>query len=727
MKHTKQKLIVALTAIAIVLAIGGISLACWIQATLPVELTIIDANIVVTDQVAEETVSMTFHNPNQIQLEGDYYMEIEPGAQVDNLKMIVNGKEVEGEILDSKKAQQIYMSIVQKKKDPALLEYFGSSLIRCRVFPILPKSNIEVKVKFTKVLKNDGGLIKLTTLTANPKAIIKPLQKASVNVVIKSKSPIKNLYSPTHSINIVEKKEGDVAVAFEQTNYLPKTPFTLYYSLSEKDIGLNLLAHAQESEKGFFMLMMSPTIGSGSTAIGKKDIMPKDVVFCIDTSGSMLANNKMEQAKESLKYCVEHLNEGDRFNIIDFSTEARILDEGGLLDLTAKNKEKALKYIDNLSARGSTAIQEALTKSIEQLKEDNRIKMVIFMTDGLPNIGESDPDKLCKDILDKNKKNARIFVFGVGYDVNTKLLDVLASDNKGTSDYILPEEKIEASVSKFYNKVTYPVLADISLSFEGIKIDDIYPRQLNDLFKGGQVIVFGRYDGSGSKDVTIKGKVNGVERSYTYTFDFPKTSKNDFLPRLWAGRKVGFLLAEMKRNGPNDETIKEVVDLSKKYGIVTPYTSYLITEDQMPIPGAQQHFSPMKKMQEDLKKEDKQGFQGQDSIEKSKARSALEGEANDSELQGMANKYGGGAGKVAERLRNVGEKTFYHSKGVWYDSTYDAEKDKDIITIKFGSDEFAKLITDNTDIAKYLTLGNVVVKFGGKVYKIEVPPEEEKK
>ncbi|MBT4867596.1 MAG: VWA domain-containing protein, partial [Planctomycetaceae bacterium] len=423
MKRSLKSLL-ALTALVALSAAGSVGYACFMRSPQPVQVWLDHITINITDQVASKTYDCTFKNPNpRAVVGGTCYMELEPGAQVDNMSVLVDGKEMKAEILDVEKAKEVFTDIVKNGGSPALLEYFGNQLIQTQVPRIAPGGVVKVKLTYTTVLKKRGDLIRLQMLNTNPKALMQPLKSASVTVNINSKEPIKNIYSPTHAINIVEKEGWDVAVEWKQENYMPKHPFVMYYQTTPEEVGASIVAHRELDEEGSFMMMLSPTIGQGAGKLTEANILPKDVVFCVDTSGSMLKDGKMEQARGALKYCVESLRDGDRFNIVDFSTVPRHFQEEGLVKVDDASRAKALRYVAKLHARGGTAINDALKLSLDHLgKDSDRLKMIVFATDGLPTIGERDPEAILKKIDKENTEDVRIFVFGEGFDVNTKLL-----------------------------------------------------------------------------------------------------------------------------------------------------------------------------------------------------------------------------------------------------------------------------------------------------------------
>ena len=221
----------------------------------------------------------------------------------------------------------------------------------------------------------------------------------------------------------------------------------------------------------------------------------------------------MEQAKAALKYCVENLRPDDRFNIVDFSTSVRAFRDDQLAAVNEKNLASAQRYIQKLSAKGGTAIKDALVSSLALLKDSDRLKMIVFATDGFPTIGERKPEAILKAVAKANKNDVRIFVFGEGFNVNTKLLDFLALNHRGEADYVLPKEDIAKKISKFFDRVGSPIMTDLRIEFDGIRVKDAYPQRIADIYRGEQVIVFGRYDGSGKKTVRLTGTFKGETRA----------------------------------------------------------------------------------------------------------------------------------------------------------------------------------------------------------------------
>ncbi len=428
-----------------------------------------------------------------------------------------------------------------------------------------------------------------------------------------------------------------------------------------------------------------------------EEVLDKDIIFVIDISGSM-RGSKIEQAKNALEFCIENLNKGDNFNILAFETQIHLFHKE--LVSVKKERKNALSFVKDLSAGGGTNIEQALTTALSMFKTPiNRGKpqMIVFLTDGKPTAGERNPEKIVNTITKENE-NVRVFVFGVGYNLDTNFLDKLAELNHGTSDYIEPEESIEERISNFYAKISNPVLSNISLDWKGVDIDYLYPIQLPDIFSGTQLILTGRYKNGGKADVTLVGYKNKERLSFDYTVEFADENlENDFISSLWATRRIGYLLSEIKLGGEKKELVDEVVELSKEYAIATPYTSFLVREKEvMPLSAGAPVPMPLSA--------------GATGAIKGSGKADVMASKNIAKM------------KASERFTRTGElkkikdRTFSFDGKFWVQIEY---KDQKVIKIKFNSDKYFDLLLKDPIIKDILSLGkNVIFLFEGKWYKI---------
>ncbi len=521
-------------------------------------------------QVAEVTVEQTFHNHSGAQLEGTYLFPLPEGAVISRFAMTMFGKMIEGEIIEREQARRIYQSIVSRRRDPGLLEYMGRGLFRARVFPIMPHKDLTIRLTFQQVLPDNEGTLEFRYPLATDRLNSDAVQDAIVDVKIESDVDLKAIYSPSHKVDI--KRDGDrkARVTYERSGKKQDKDFLLFVGRSPDAVGFSLQSHKAVGEDGTFMAVLAPRV-----KVPEGERVPKDVVYVVDTSGSMVGD-KMHQARKALAYGVQKLRKGDRFNIIGFSTGIYPFRDN-LLAATEEAQKSAVKWIEALEARGGTNIEEALTTALA-MKRDDRLFMVVFLTDGRPTIGERQTEPLLKMIQKANASNARVFTFGVGTDLDVRLLDRLAEVTNGTRDYVMENESIEIVTGRFFNKVDQPVLSDVKVEF-GPGTYDIYPRKLPDLFAGSQVVVFGRYKEADDRVIRLTGKVGNKEVVYEYEGTLRKGEGAGYLPRLWAYRKVAFMLDEIRLHGHSQELVDAIVKLATKHAIVTPYTAGLVVED----------------------------------------------------------------------------------------------------------------------------------------------------
>jgi len=647
----------------------------------PVTVKNYTVKIEINNQIAHVRVEQIFFNPNEWQMEGSYLFPLPNGAVISDLTLCSEGKCTEGKLLSADEARRIYHEIVRKTLDPALLEYVGEKAFQVRVFPIPPKGESKITLSYQQVLQRGGNLVELVY----PLSAEKPLEQFVVSITVKDDEPIANIYSPSHKITQQKLSDYEARVSFEGTNVDPKQDFVLYYSLAREGWGIDVLTHKEKDEDGYFILLISPSQLEG------REALPKDIVFVFDVSGSM-DGEKIAQAKQSLKHAISKLNENDRFGLVVFSDLIRDF-KPTLTAVSELNKDELNSFIDGLEAGGSTDINNALLRGLQYFDEGaalpQRLKVLVFLTDGEPTVGETDPSKIAKNVLEANKLKVRLFVFGVGYDVNAILLDKLSEENGGFSTYVEPGESIEHEIAQFYEKVGEPLLTNLELNFGDLKVYDLYPRELPDLFKGSQIQLVGRYSTPNRGKVELRAHKLGAEFGFDFEMDLPEANTiYSFIPRIWASRKIGYLLEQIRLHGENQELVDTIKKLAEKFGIVTPYTSYLAQPDDE---RARAIGCPTCLM-------------ASSGVSAVKASEALRD-------------YKSGFAIPSYSMKRVGQKTFTFKDGVWIASEYQGEP---TIKVRFGSEAYFGL----ADIAKdYLALGNrVIFPWGGKF--IEVAQNE---
>jgi Ca-activated chloride channel family protein len=664
----------------------------------------VDVSIV--DQIATTTIDQVFLNQNDWVAEGTYLFPIPQGATIDEFTMIVDGEPIEAKILDADEARAIYEEIVRTMRDPALLEYVGQNVIQASIFPIPPGEERQVQIEYRQVLTVENGMVRYTYPLNTERFSAQPLEQASVRVEVESNEPVRAVYSPSHQIAVDREDDTHFVAGWEEANVKPDTDFELIYTLSDQTIGANLLSYWDAvNDEGTFLLLAAPGIEVEQQAI------PKDVIMVLDTSGSM-EGEKIVQAKEALTYVLEQLNDEDRFTVVEFSTGVRLFDDE-LLD--TEDVEDAVEWVDRLAATGGTDINGALTEAME-LVDTERPTYVLFLTDGLPTEGETDINAILENVAGSAPENVRLFSFGVGDDVDTILLDTLTSEHHGATTYVRPGEPLDDAVAAFYGKISTPVLTDVEIEIDGVRVEEVYPSPLPDIFAGTQLVVVGKYDEAGPATLTLSGMVNGERQSFVYddqTFASESGDADESLPRLWATRKIGYLLNQIRLHGENQEWIEAIIDLSVKYGIVTPYTSYLITEDDI-LTGsgradlAEEEFAQMQAtMEPSSGAEAVSAAQGAGEM----ADAAYAAPAS-VQVEGTDGDESGGA------MRAIGSRAFVLQDGVWIETTFDPST-METQKVKFLSDDYFALLESNPDLAEAFALGDRVIAFSnGTFYEV---------
>ncbi len=649
-----------------------------------------DVDIKIDGQVARTTVDQVFMNNFHRDIEGTYIFPIPEGASISDFSMYVGGEELKGKLMDRDEARSIYSEIVRRRRDPALLEYFKNGMFKASVYPIPANGETRIKLYYSELLKLDGGICSYRYTLSTEKFSRDPLQRVRVNIQIKAKNPIKNIYSPSHDIKIERKDNYHAVVTYTAENTKPNTDFILYYTFSKDDIGFDLLTFEDDDGGKYFMAMISPSV-----EIDDDETSGKNITFILDSSGSM-QGEKIEQARRALSFCLNGLGERDSFNVIDFDDQVRTFSTSPVT-ADRNNIREAVDFVGRCEASGGTNINDALLTGLDRIEGADGTSFIIFLTDGLPTVGETDIQRIISNVESANKEKVKLFVFGVGYDVNTRLLDRLALDSRAVSDYVLPSEDIEVKVSSFYGKISHPILTDVKLDIDDIDLSEIYPRQLPDIFKGTQLLILGKYEGSGRSRVTLTGTSRGSNRRYTYRARFSPGGGNDFIPRLWATRRIGYLVDQLRLHGNDRELVNEVVRLSKRYGIMTEYTSFLVDADYR-LAYDKLAERAEEKMVDAMKKD-----VGKGAVYRAKSGMALK--AGSIAPQSFIDSEGNEQETTA--ITRVGTRTFFNRDGRWIDSEYEGKTDA--LKVKKFSNAYFKLLRRFPKIGRYLSIGEDVI------------------
>lgn len=666
--------------------------------------------------IATVKVEQVFFNPSSQRLEGEYVFMLPGEAQIYDFHLYVDGEKVKGELLDGKEAAEIYRNIVRSLRDPALLEYAGYGIFKARIFPIEPRDERKIEFSYAQILQYQQRDFKF--IFPVRQIGIENTDNFYLSLTIREQNTIGNIFSPSHTIEIDHSGPGIARITLEEKE--TDRDFVLYYSVSREEIQHTLLSFRPRTDRnGFFILLLNP-----NQEISTPARISKDVIFVMDVSGSM-QGEKIRQARQALKFCVESLQSEDRFDIITFSSTLNYF-QGQWVHAREGAKKNAQYFIDNLSASGGTNIDEALQKALAmKSQKDNRSTDIIFLTDGLPTEGETGIGNILNNVKKVRKEFIRIFTFGVGFDVNTFLLDKISEDSRGRTQYVKPEETIESAISSLFNKISNPVLTDVSIDFEGVQVEDIYPMQIADVYQGERLTLLGRYRNHGQARIHLVGRQGDRTKKYTYQVQFAeRESENEFVAKLWANRKVHHLLSEIRFHGENPEFIESIKTLGKEYGIITPYTSYLVKEQQQELAHINEQIQEgsrgvsqvliysRQKSREARAEEDDESvgseafYDAMASLPLAVEQSAGKGAVYSSRaLKKLA--VGETEVDMLLTVQRIGARTFTLRSGIWIEEGLSLQTEADS-KIKFLSDEYFQFLESNSELAKILSLGEQI-------------------
>jgi len=579
-----------LGAIMVLLLLHGSTLAALADGMIipfPAELGYVDVEyhrvtVEINDGYARTRVEQRFYNPYPVEVSGRYVFPIPETAAISDFKVRLDGRPQSVTTMSQSETNLYLQQAIKDHQDPTLLAYIDGETFALEV-TLPPYSAKEMILEYEEVLTPRSGLYRYLYVLSTERYSASNLKEVSVTVDLHSSKGVASVYSSSHAVTVERVSPNRVRATYTDWDVTPTEDFELYYATPGQEFGAGLLNYEKDGQ-GYFLFLFSPSSTAAAT-----DSIPKDIVFVIDRSGSM-SGEKMEQAKESLQFILRQLGEKDRFSIVDFDDVVDVL-AFNLLPVSGRSIQDASHYVDQLYARNNTDIERALTTGLDILAESEEreaAKVVVFLTDGLPTAGVTDERLIARSVRRANDGvGASIHVFGVGYDVNTHLLDRLAAENHGAVVYVEPGQSLERALTEFYSQIAHPLLTEVEITFEGIKVSEVYPQQVPDLFVGSSLVLTGKYRPS-SRPVTVRftGQTAGGKREYASSFVLEADSDRAFIPRLWATRKVGQLLDWVRVEGESEALVAEIKALGLEYGIVTPYTTMLIQGQESGVASA---------------------------------------------------------------------------------------------------------------------------------------------
>ena len=581
------------------------------KAACPLKHTDVKAEI--SGFISRVVVTQEFENPFKEKIEAVYTFPLPQNAAVDDMTMIVGQRTVRGKILPREEAQQVYEAAKSEGKVASLLDQERPNIFTQSVANILPGEQVKITISYVETLSYVNGAYefvfpmvvgpryvpgtpagrnrgngfapdtdrvpdasRITPAAAPPS--VRSGHDISLEVTLDAGLIIDDIDSKTHPIEIQRPDIHSARLRLKESATIPNKDFVLRYDVAGKAIQDALLTHRSE-KGGFFTLILQPP-----ERITAEDVTPKELVFVLDTSGSM-GGFPIEKAKETMKLALDNLYPSDTFNLITFSGDTRIMFPKPV-PATRENLARAQAFLSSTSGEGGTEMMKAIQAALDPSDDQSHVRIVCFMTDGY--VGND------MEIVSEVQKhpNARVFAFGIGSSVNRFLLDKMAEAGRGEVEYVSLNDDGSAAARRFHERVRNPLLTDISIDWGGLPVADVYPQRIPDLFGAKPLVVTGRYSAAGRASIRLKGKMGGNEFVREIPVEFPETmASHDVLAPLWARARIDNLMGQDYAGAQTGNMNKELKDTITQLGIefrlMTQFTSFVAVEELIVTDGGQ--------------------------------------------------------------------------------------------------------------------------------------------
>jgi Ca-activated chloride channel family protein len=556
------------------------------------QITSVTVGVVIRDRIATTMIEIRLRNPGGARQEAELLVPVPDGAGVRGFAFQGAGAEPSARLLSRDEGRAIYDRIIAQARDPALLEFAGFNLVRSSVFPVEPGGTQAVRLTYEHLLAVNGDRIDYVLPRSESIEYTVPWKIA---VKISAGTSITAVYSPSHRLRTARPKPNEAAVELDAGAGTEPGPFRLSFLRERADLSASLFAYPDPRIGGGYFLLLAglPPPSAKPDSAGLR----REVTLVIDRSGSM-RGEKLAQVREAALQVLAGLDEGEVFNIILYNEGVEPFAGRPVRKSRATIKD-ATEFLEGMTARGGTNIHDALLEALRQPPAGGTLPIVLFMTDGLPTVGQTSEAAIRELARKGNPHQRRIFTFGVGVDLNTPLLEKVAYESRATTTLILPGEDVEVKVAAVFQRLRGPVLADPILTIDETstrrRARELIPSRIPDLFEGDQIVLLGQYVGEEPLEFVLRGNYRGTPRGFRFRLSLDQaTTRNGFVPRLWASRKIGLLVDAIREQGGTPgvvsleakgttsaatrELVDEIVRLSTEFGILTEYTAFLARE-----------------------------------------------------------------------------------------------------------------------------------------------------
>ncbi|MCY3737640.1 MAG: VIT domain-containing protein [Gemmatimonadaceae bacterium] len=544
------------------------------------ELTSVTVDVRIDERVARTRTDQIFTNHAEWEVEGIYEFTLPEGAIITDLVLWIGDKRIQGLIMEKEEARRVYDDIVRQRIDPALIEQLTPNKFRLSIFPFPAQGSRRVEFEYMQLLDARNGRIDYTFPLAPETDQALQMELFVLRARVRSQHAFEATTSGLPRLTEVGRPDAHTAnVFYGDEDLTPREDFTLSLQRTG-DLELpTVLSFAPEQDEalGYYALWLPPL-----PELTEGDPLPRSLTFVIDISSSM-QRGKLEAVKGALTAALENLVEKDLFNIVVFSHRADAF-AAAPVPANRSNLESAAAFINQQDALGVSNFEAGLGRAMRQAFPAGRVNHVIFLTDGLPNIGEIELEPLSELVGQWSEGRVRLFTIGVGGDVDQNFLTVLAEDHGGESHFLSEEGDIEEALRVLFEEFTFPVLLVDELSFGTAEIHDVHPRGVEALAAGRELFQVGRYQQGGLYTLSVSGQVGEKDVLVDYPLEFTDTDVSlELLPRLWAYQKVLALEEQIARFGPEPELLDDILALGLDYRLVTRRTSLFAPDEGVEV------------------------------------------------------------------------------------------------------------------------------------------------
>jgi Ca-activated chloride channel family protein len=571
-----------------------------------------DVKAEISGFLSRVVVTQEFENPTDEKIEAVYTFPLPASAAVDSMVMRVGDRTVRGKIKRREEARAIYDAARVSGRVASLLDQERPNIFTQSVANILPGEQIKIVIGYVETLsyedgsyqfvfpmvvgpryipgapvgKQGGGWSPDTNRVPDASRITPPVapqgtragHDISIEIALDAGVPIDDLRSPLHDVSVDRPTNHSAIINLKSGSVIPNKDFILKYDVAGKRIEDALLFH-RAKKGGFFTMILQPP-----ERVVPAEVTPKELVFVLDTSGSMMGF-PIEKARETMKLALDGLHPRDTFNLITFAGDTHVLFPEPV-QATAANLKKAQQFLESRSGGGGTEMMKAIRAALDPSDSQDHVRVVCFMTDGY--VGND------MEIISEVQQhpNARVFSFGIGNSVNRFLLDKMAEHGRGEVEYVTLSDDGSAAARRFHERVRSPLLTDIAIDWGGLPVADVYPKRIPDLFSARPVILSGRFTGPARGAMRLTGEIAGREFVKDIPVDLPEYEpRHDVLSTLWARTRIEDLMSQdyagVQRGNPGEEIRETIVHLGLEYNLMTQFTSFVAVEEMVITDGGE--------------------------------------------------------------------------------------------------------------------------------------------